>query len=227
LTRSPAGEVWLAALRREFLVAESDAVRAGPELLQRFDLGRQVYLLAAPGSFTQVNWDVNRLLIERVLEGAHARGARSFLDAYAGAGNFALPLLAAGLSGVAVEANAAAILAARAAAHRQALPSAGFIEEDVARWARREAGQRFDLVLLDPPRSGVKQGLQHLAAMATSWLAMCSCNPVTLARDLRALIDLGFELDVVEAFDMFPETHHVETLVWLRAPRASARAADL
>jgi 23S rRNA (uracil1939-C5)-methyltransferase len=62
--------------------------------------------------------------------------------------------------------------------------------------------------------------------MATSWLAMCSCNPVTLARDLRALLDLGFELDAIEAFDMFPETHHLETLVWLRAPRATAHPAN-
>jgi tRNA/tmRNA/rRNA uracil-C5-methylase (TrmA/RlmC/RlmD family) len=70
----------------------------------------------------------------------------------------------------------------------------------------------------------VKLGLSELAALAGEWLVMCSCNPVTLARDLRLLIDRGFELDSVEAFDIFPETHHVETLAWLRAPRAQGKA---
>ncbi|HKO91566.1 MAG TPA: hypothetical protein VJU61_10460, partial [Polyangiaceae bacterium] len=76
---------------------------------------------------------------------------------------------------------------------------------------------------LDPPRAGVKQGLSELAGLAGEWLVMCSCNPVTLARDLRWLIDRGFVLDTVQAFDMFPETHHIETLAWLRAPSAQRR----
>jgi 23S rRNA (uracil1939-C5)-methyltransferase len=71
---------------------------------------------------------------------------------------------------------------------------------------------------VDPPRAGVKTGLPELARLASGWLCMCSCNPVTLARDLRSLIDLGYELEQLEAFDMFPQTHHLETLAWLRAP---------
>ena len=210
----------LAELRRHFLVATSPEEAGSAETWQRFELTVDTYLLAPPGCFTQVNWQVNRMLIARVLGGARRRGVQSFLDAYAGCGNFALPLLALGLPGVAVESNALAILAAREAARRQALPSDGFVCADSAAWAREQARQsrRFDLVLLDPPRAGVKQGLSELAALAGEWLVMCSCNPVTLARDLRWLIDQGFRLDAVEAFDMFPETHHVETLAWLRAP---------
>lgn len=216
----------LAELRQHFLVATSPAEASADHLWQRFELPLNTYLLAPPNCFTQVNWQVNCLLIERVLDGARRRKVRSFLDAYAGCGNFALPLLALGLSGVAVEANSLAILAACEAARRQALPSVGFVCADSAAWARAEALQnrRFDLVLLDPPRAGVKHGLSELAALAGEWLVMCSCNPVTLARDLRLLLDRGFELDSVEAFDMFPETHHVETLTWLRAPRAQRGA---
>jgi 23S rRNA (uracil1939-C5)-methyltransferase len=142
------------------------------------------------------------------------------LDAYAGSGNFALPLFARGLSGLAVESNHAAVLAAREAARRQALPSDCFVAADAAAFAAelRQKNQSFELVLVDPPRAGVKSGLADLALLATAWVGMCSCNPVTLARDLRVLIDLGFELDQVEAFDMFPQTHHIETLAWLRAP---------
>ncbi|HVZ35236.1 MAG TPA: RsmD family RNA methyltransferase [Polyangiaceae bacterium] len=229
-SRAPFGraaEQWIEALRAEFLVLashdpESSAEQTAAEAWQRFDLGAGVYMLASPRSFTQVNWEVNRLLIERVLAGARERGAGTFLDAYAGAGNFALPLLAAGLRGVAVEANVPAVLAAREAARRQGLPSDGFVARDVAQWAREETGQRFDLVLLDPPRAGVKHGLAQLCEMARGWLALCSCNPVTLARDLRSLLDRGFELERLEAFDMFPETHHLETLAWLRASQRAA-----
>jgi 23S rRNA (uracil1939-C5)-methyltransferase len=229
-SRAPFGraaEQWLEALRAEFLVLashepESSAADKAADSWQRFELGAGVYMLASPRSFTQVNWDVNRLLIERVLAGARARGVRTFLDAYAGAGNFALPLLAAGLRGRAVEANLPAVLAAREAARRQGLPSDGFVARDMAQWAREAAGQCFDLVLLDPPRAGVKHGLPQLCEMARGWLALCSCNPATLARDLRSLLDRGFELEQLEAFDMFPETHHLETLAWLRAPQRAA-----
>ncbi|MEO8182068.1 MAG: hypothetical protein ABI895_24805 [Deltaproteobacteria bacterium] len=213
----------LDSLRERFPCALGSAEAEAMALWQRFQLTPRTYLLAPPGCFTQVNWEVNRELIGRVSSGAQARGVRSFLDAHAGAGNFALPLLAEGMSGSAIECNRLAVLAAREAAQRQGLPADGFTIGDCAQVAREllRQGRRFDLVLLDPPRAGVKHGLAELAALSAGWLAMCSCNPVTLARDLRALLDLGFELDEMAAFDMFPETHHLEVLVWLRAPHSA------
>jgi 23S rRNA (uracil1939-C5)-methyltransferase len=220
----PSVEPALAGLRERFLCALGSMEAEAPALWQRFELTSQTYLLAPPGCFTQVNWEVNRALIARVLAGAQARGVRSFLDAHAGAGNFALPLLAQGLSGLAIECNRLGVHAARQAAERQGLSVDGFVVGDSARVARDlcKQGQRFDLVLLDPPRAGVKEGLRELAELSAGWLAICSCNPVTLARDLRTLLDLGFELEELAAFDMFPETHHLETLVWLRAPSSRA-----
>jgi 23S rRNA (uracil1939-C5)-methyltransferase len=222
---APGGLPALDRLRERFLCASGSAEAEAPALWQRFDLTERTYLLAPPGCFTQVNWEVNRELIRRVSSGAQQRGVRSFLDAHAGAGNFALPLLAEGLSGSSIECNRLAVLAAREAAQRQGLPADGFLIGDAARVAQElvRQGRRFDLVLLDPPRAGVKQGLRELAALSAGWLAMCSCNPVTLARDLRALLDLGFELDELAGFDMFPQTHHLEVLVWLRAPPSARR----
>jgi 23S rRNA (uracil1939-C5)-methyltransferase len=222
---SEAGRSWLQALRGKFIVVTSASEAESPEAWQRFQLTADTYMLSPAAAFTQVNWEVNRMLIERVVVGAVTRGIGTFLDAYAGSGNFALPLLARGLSGLAVESNRAAVLAAREAARRQGLPSAGFVAADASAFAAelRQKGQNFELVLLDPPRAGVKSGLAELARLATGWLGMCSCNPVTLARDLRLLLDLGFELDQVEAFDMFPQTHHIETLAWLRAPASSTK----
>jgi 23S rRNA (uracil1939-C5)-methyltransferase len=209
----------LDALRERYQVTLAGAA-GHPPALQRFQLTEDTFMLSAPGGFVQVNWEVNRELIARVLAGARERGAQNFLDAYAGSGNFALPLLRAGLSGLAVESNAGAVAAAQQAARQQGLDPEAFVGADAAAHARElvRSGRRFDLVLVDPPRAGLQAGLEALAASASRWFVMCSCNPVTLARDLGRLVALGFELDAIEAFDMFPQTHHLETLAWLRAP---------
>lgn len=220
---SAAARGWLAALaERGFRVSSTRDAGTSPELLQRFELTTDTYLLSAPRSFVQVNWEVNQALIARVLEGAAGRGLRTFLDAYAGAGNFSLPLLRQGLTGLAVESNEAAVAAARRAASQQGLDPAAFVAADAAEHALglARAGRRFDLVLVDPPRAGLTSGLEPLSRLAARALALCSCNPVTLARDLARLLALGFELEELQAFDMFPQTHHLETLAWLRAPGA-------
>jgi 23S rRNA (uracil1939-C5)-methyltransferase len=215
-----ATRAFIGVLRRQFIVVTDTASAEASASWQRFQLTPETYMLSSPASFTQVNWEVNQALIARVVEGAAERGARTFLDAYAGSGNFTLPLLAHGLSGVAVESNHTSILAAREAARRQGLERGDFVAADAVLHAveLHARGQSFDLVFIDPPRAGVKSGLVELARLSRRWLVMCSCNPVTLARDLRSLLDLGFEIEGLEAFDMFPQTHHFETLVWLRAP---------
>ncbi len=176
-----------------------------------------VRLLAAPSAFTQVNAEVNRLLVDSVVRGARVRHVSRFCDAYAGAGNFALALLAAGLTGTAIERDARAVSSARRSAELAGLPADGFVTADAPRaLAALEArGERFDLVLLDPPRSGAKDALSAVVALAPRHVAICSCDPVTLARDLATLAARGYRLDEVTGFDMFPRTHHVEALAWL------------
>jgi 23S rRNA (uracil1939-C5)-methyltransferase len=208
----------LAHLGESFVVVSDPREADAIERWQRFQLTADTFMLSPPGAFTQVNWEVNLALIQAVLNGVSERGIRTFLDVYSGSGNFSLPLLARGLAGRAVESNALAVSAAREAARRQKLPEVIFHAGDALDFGQRaaEAGQSFDVVIIDPPRAGVKRGLAQLASLARGWLLMCSCNPVTLARDLNELGALGFEIEGIEAFDMFPETHHVETLVWLR-----------
>ena len=204
----------LATLAPDYLVRTSADRSSQP--YERFDLSERVYLYAVPGAFTQVNWAVNRLLIERVVSLARAAGASDFIDLYSGCGNFSLPLLAAGLSGVGVEANGAAVLAALQAAREQKL-AGRFVKGDALEHAMQAArgGASFDLVLLDPPRAGIKQGIEHAAGLARSHVALVSCDPVTFARDLQRLLGLGFRIRHMEAFDMFPQTHHLEVLAWL------------
>lgn len=211
-------EALLRKLRREHVVATSaDRDTA----LERFQLDAGVYLYAAPGAFSQVNWAVNRVLVARVLELALASGAREFLDLYCGSGNFSLPLMAAGLSGVGVESNRAAVAAATRAAREQSL-SGRFVVDDAIRYAsaRAREGKSFDLVVVDPPRAGVKTGLGTMARIAANALCVVGCDPVTFARDLRGFLDEGFELGHLEGFDMFPQTHHLEALAWLVRPAA-------
>jgi 23S rRNA (uracil1939-C5)-methyltransferase len=78
-------------------------------------------------------------------------------------------------------------------------------------------GQRFDLVVLDPPREGAPEVVAGIAGLAPRAVAYVACDPVTLSRDLKPLLGAGFQIRSVQAFDMFPRTHHFETLVWLEA----------
>jgi 23S rRNA (uracil1939-C5)-methyltransferase len=188
-----------------------------PKRDQRFDLPNGVELRAPAHAFTQVNWPINRAIVSALLAGAERRGARTFLDLYCGAGNFSLPLFARGMSGVGVEAARGSIAAAERAARAANFENARFIAGDVrAVLAQLPPSERFDLVLLDPPRAGAREILAELTRRAAPHIAYCACDPVTLARDLRTLCDSGYALEEVTGYDMFPQTHHFETLVWLR-----------
>lgn len=188
---------------------------------QRFPLPTGVELFAFPATFTQVNWEMNTRLVAAVLEGAKQRGVRCVGDLYAGAGNFSLPLLKVGLEVHAVERSPSAVRAAKAAARNAGLSATAFKSEDVpravARWQRQR--RRFDLLVLDPPRTGARAAVQGILELAPRHIALCSCDPVTLARDLKELTGGGYELIEVEGFDMFPHTHHVEAIAWLERRR--------
>jgi 23S rRNA (uracil1939-C5)-methyltransferase len=203
----------LRKLGRDYGVATSADTDAE---LERFQLNDAVYLYAAPGAFSQVNWAVNRELVARVGELAERYQVRDFLDLYCGSGNFSLPLMALGVTGVGVESNRAAVAAATRAAREQGL-AGRFVVDDAVRYATARAAEAktFDLVLVDPPRAGVKGGLGSMARIARSAVALLSCDPVTFARDLRGFIDAGFVVRHLEGFDMFPQTHHLEALAWL------------
>jgi 23S rRNA (uracil1939-C5)-methyltransferase len=75
--------------------------------------------------------------------------------------------------------------------------------------------ERPDLVFMDPPRVGAKPILPQLLELRASRLVYVSCDPQTLARDLRQLADGGYEVEQVEAYDMFPQTFHVEAIARL------------
>ncbi len=171
------------------------------------------HLLVPSGAFFQVNWSVNQAIVSAVLDAAERLHLHTFCDVYCGAGNFSLPLLGAGLTGVGFDRTRSAISSAGRAAKAQRLRGeflAGDAREVIQQLAK--AGRRFDMVVLDPPRAGAKDVIRDLPQLRPKYVLMCACDPVTFARDAKLLADNGAELVELTAFDMFPQTHHVEVL---------------
>ena len=158
-------------------------------------------------SFVQVNATVAARLQAHVLERARAHAPRRVVDAYAGSGGTAVPLAAAGATVVAIELDAEAV---SRFADRMRPPSRaviGRVEDHLA------AALPADLVLLNPPRGGVDARVTDaLQTVATppSVVIYVSCDPATLARDLARMP--RFRLAAMRAYDMFPQTAHVETV---------------
>jgi len=210
---APAVDALVTALAEHARVGSGAQRRSG---LRRYALPGGGFLRVPSGGFTQVNWDVNARLIAAVVDGATRRALRTFLDLYAGVGNFAVPLALAGLTGTAVELEHQATAALREALREQDLGRVKVLEGEVgAILARRGHELSAELVVLDPPRAGAKTALGPLVKLAPRAIAYVACDPVTLARDVRVLAADGYRLESVTCFDMFPQTHHVETLAWL------------
>ncbi len=172
--------------------------------------------------FGQVNTAVNERLRERLgarVEAAFGPQAGvSVLDLYCGDGNLSLPL--AGrvrrILGFDASPAAAGAAAARALALgvRAEYRAAAVSERLLASLGR----ERFDLLIVDPPRRGLAGLAPAAAALGAPLVAFVSCSPPALARDLRAFLERGYRIEAVEPFDMFPQTFHVETLVTLALP---------
>jgi hypothetical protein len=130
-------------------------------LTQRHSLPGGVALLVPASAFVQVNQHVNHTMVQAVLRAAAGHSITSFADAYAGAGNFTLPLLAHGLTGEALDSHAAGIYCARGVARDMGFAYEGFQVGDACHLMESFAAakRRFDLVLLDPRRQGAKGAL--------------------------------------------------------------------
>lgn len=213
-----AAEPFLRALSKDVRVAATE--REAQQLCERRVLGGEVFTEIPADAFSQINAGVNRDLVAAVVEGTKQRGAKSFCDLFAGVGNFALPLARLGLSGIMVERTPSAVQAAQRAAAEQGITGLKTRSADASRALTdmvRE-GKRFDLVVLDPPREGAPDVVAGIAGLEPRSVAYVACDPVTLSRDLKPILAAGLKVTSVLAFDMFPRTHHFETLVWLDSP---------
>jgi len=140
------------------------------------------------------------------------------LDLYCGVGLFTLPLAAKFKKVVGIEGNRLSIQFAKSNAQTADFKNVDFEVSAVGKWLEQNAAKLagIDFVLLDPPRSGADtETIKTLIGLQPAKIVYVSCNPATLARDLRALTAGGYEIEKVRAFDFFPQTHHVETIVHL------------
>ena len=166
-------------------------------------------------AFTQVNPAANRLLVASVVAlGAFAPGER-VLDLYSGAGNFALPVARRGARVRGVERDPVAAAAGRENAGRLGLDDATFETAPVADAVGRMAPGTADAVILDPPRAGAADAIAALAALRARRIVYVSCDPATLARDVRRLAAHGYRVARAQPIDLFPQTFHVESVTLL------------
>jgi len=165
-------------------------------------------------SFFQGNRSIVEQLVNAAVEGASGETA---IDLYSGVGLFTLPLARKFKKVDAIEENLEAVDFAERNAKRAELTNASFVRGKVDSFVREAASASADFILLDPPRAGgSKDTIRNIARVAATEISYVSCEPSILARDLRWLIDWGWSIERITAIDMFPQTHHVETVVRLK-----------
>ncbi len=211
-------------LERIFFVGENFALEGpypqhakGNRLYYRDEIaGKKIEFAFKVGGFCQVNLAQNRKLVATVCAMADVKRGESVLDLYCGMGNFALPLAALGGNLLGIEGQGGAIRNARENAKKAQL-SAQFDKSPVEAACRQLVAEKrtFHTVVIDPPRRGIPQLAETLHLLTEKKLIYVSCDPATLMRDLLALHKAGFTITAFQPVDMFPQTHHIESVLCL------------
>jgi 23S rRNA (uracil1939-C5)-methyltransferase len=182
-----------------------------------FPGSRPMELRFGRGGFSQVNYPQNLRLIQCVFEMAELTGTERVLDLYCGNGNISVPIAPFAGQLLGIEGYAPSIDDARANAQANGVHNATFQVSDAALAVGRLAarGERFDLVILDPPRSGA-EAAGEIARLAPKSIIYVSCDPPTLSRDLAHLGEQGYRVVGSQPVDMFPQTYHLESVTLLK-----------
>lgn len=170
--------------------------------------------------FAQANPIQNQALVAEALAELRTDASSRVLDLYAGAGNFSLPLVGKVATVLGIEFSVEAVQQAKKAVDqlpRDHASTAEYRAGDCETAVKHlvEARSRWDRVLLDPPRSGALEVCRLLPKLQAQRIVYVSCDPATLARDLKVLTEGGYGVLKVVPFDMMPQTSHVECLAVL------------
>jgi 23S rRNA (uracil1939-C5)-methyltransferase len=235
INTSPSSEVHLLLFseQQSFVSPDlffTDLQKTSPEVIgmtgfagrkKAFTLGRNqltldvegMTLKATEGNFFQVNWEQNRNMVRTVLDIAALTGNETVLDLYCGIGNFSLPLAKKAKTVIGIESGWSAIEDAKANAKLNGIANTEFIADDLQKGLKAliQRKLRADVIVLDPPRAGATlKTLERVLAFVPKKIVYVSCNPSTLARDLKFFHLFGFRLDRLQPVDMFPYTYHIE-----------------
>ena len=168
-----------------------------------------------PNDFTQVNFELNKKMIDLALGLLDLNENDDVIDLFCGLGNFTLPISRYVNKVVGIEGDQGLVERAKANAEQNNITNALFYKadlfEDVSgfEWFR---GKNYNKALIDPSRTGAIEIVELLPKLNIERLVYVSCNPATLARDTAKLISLGFSLESAGVMDMFPQTAHVESI---------------
>jgi 23S rRNA (uracil1939-C5)-methyltransferase len=215
-------------------VSKQDAKRLASDLIQHglsgvtFTLGDQkpfdfeearvvldlcgLAYTVSPLSFIQGNWQLNRKVVELIKNNLGPFEGMKILDLYAGAGNFSVPL-ATEAEVTAVEGNQYAVIDGIKNSEMNNISNCKFVHETAESFQIKD---RFDVVLLDPPRPGVtNKVMKNVLKARPGRIVYVSCNPATFARDLKKLLRIYY-VESVRMIDFFPQTFHIESVAFLR-----------
>ena len=176
-------------------------------------------------SFYQVNPVQTEKLYTKALELAGLTGKETVVDAYCGIGTIGIIASKKAGNVIGVELNQDAVRDAINNAKMNQISNIRFFCNDAGRFLvnMAEAGEKADVVIMDPPRSGsTEEFMDSIAKMGAKKVVYVSCNPETLARDLAYMKKLGYKAKEAVGFDMFPATEHVETVVLLSHKKADS-----
>jgi 23S rRNA (uracil1939-C5)-methyltransferase len=169
-----------------------------------------------PLDFTQVNGEVNPLMIKQALALLDIQPTDKVLDLFCGLGNFTLPLARYAAEAVGVEGSQEMVDRAKDNAALNQITNSSFYAANLAEIPTAQPAwmqKKYDKILLDPPRTGAKEIIALLPKLGAKRLVYVSCNPATLARDAGILVkEHGFKLKKVGVINMFPHTSHIEAI---------------
>jgi len=194
--------------------ADTDVV-LGREYLRETFAGLEFQI--HPTTFFQVNTEQAEALLNAVLEELQLTGNEVVVDAYCGVGTLTLPIAQRVQRAIALEVQREAVTQAQQNAEINSISNVTFLTGTVEKLLP-ELMEQPDIVLLDPPRKGCDRTvLETLRSQQPERIVYLSCNPSTLARDLKVLCEAGlYELKRVQPADFFPQTTHVECAAFLQ-----------
>lgn len=168
----------------------------------------------SPDSFYQVNRKAAENLYNKAIEFANFNGNERVLDMYCGAGTITLAISKHVLQATGIEIMESAIKNAKINAEINGISNVDFIVGDASVAVKQFENENIDIIFVDPPRKGLDSDtISSIIKISPKKIVYVSCDPATLARDIKVFSENGFVLENAIAFDLFPRTSHVESVV--------------
>ena len=181
------------------------------------DLKKEFFIETKPGSFSQVNWQQNLKVINKIIHEAENIVCNKVVDLYSGFGNISIPISLLGKEVISVEQNPLAIEALKENIKKLGIKNIKIKCDKAENYVKEliKNKKNIDLLILDPPRKGAKEVIKAIKNKRISHIFYLSCSPATFSRDIKTLLDYNYKIKEIIAYDFFPQTYHVETLIHL------------